>query len=94
MLIFICWLSCEKLSACDPERIAQSPLFRAIRQAKWIDEGRGYPNSVNGISRWNSDCKPSITADGKYLYFLSGTNNGPPYSNAHIGNQFNMYVAR
>jgi photosystem II stability/assembly factor-like uncharacterized protein len=82
-------------TACTPEKLEKSTLFRILRHTRWIDEGWGFPVSVQGVSGWNSDCKPSLTADGKYLYFQAAAQNGPPYSPDHLGGiRFNLYVAR
>jgi photosystem II stability/assembly factor-like uncharacterized protein len=52
------------------------------------------PISVAGVSRYNSDCHPSISADGRTMVFNSGTQNGPPYDPNHAGTGFNVYQAR
>jgi len=89
---FIFW---NAVQACSPERYAQSRIFRLLKPGLWVDEGWGFPVSVPGVSRWNSDCKPSLTADGKYLYFIAAAQNGPPYDTVHVGGRdFNVYVAR
>jgi photosystem II stability/assembly factor-like uncharacterized protein len=49
------------------------------------------PRSVAGPSLWNSDCHPSVTADGTLMVFNSGKQNGPPYDSRHIGDGFNIY---
>jgi len=52
------------------------------------------PRSVAGISRYNSDCHPSITADGHLMAFCAHCQNGPPYDTIHFGFSFNVYTAR
>ncbi len=80
--------------ACGKDRPGESPLgfIRPIE----IDSLSGYtfPRSVVGVSGYNSDCKPSLTANGHQIYFISADNNGPPYSQEHVGTGFNVYVAR
>jgi hypothetical protein len=89
---FISW---NTIYSCSPERYEQSRIYTILRKAAWVDEGWGDPVSVPGVSRWNSDCKPSLTADGKYLYFIGAAQNGPPYDPIHSGGRdFNIYVAR
>jgi photosystem II stability/assembly factor-like uncharacterized protein len=82
------------LNPCSQERLRKSRLHQVLKITGWLDEGWGFPVSAVGSNSVNSDCRPSLTADGKYLYFLSGTQNGPPLSTGHIGTRFNMYVAR
>ena len=61
---------------------------------KYLNAAWGFPVSVVGVSGYNSDCKPSLTADGRYMYFIATDNNGPPYDDMHFGTGFNIYVAR
>jgi len=86
------------LYACDPES-ARSPWtgawgtgadpFSAVLNAsEW-----NFPQSVEGISGWNSDCKPSLTAEGRLLCFQSDAGIGPPYHPDHMGTGTNIYVA-
>jgi photosystem II stability/assembly factor-like uncharacterized protein len=93
MAFVLITVSAALLRPCTPERIEKSGLYRVLKKTGWIDEGWTFPVSLP-FNSWNSDCKPSMTADGKYLYFLSGAQNGPPLSPNHMGNGFNMYVAR
>jgi photosystem II stability/assembly factor-like uncharacterized protein len=51
------------------------------------------PTSVIGISRYNSDCHPSVTRDGHRMAFCAAVQNGPPYDTLHIGTGFNVYHA-
>ena len=51
------------------------------------------PKSVPGVSRYNSDCHPSITADGHLMAFCTAQQNGPAYDTLHIGLGFNVYTA-
>ncbi|MBI4722083.1 MAG: 4Fe-4S binding protein [Candidatus Stahlbacteria bacterium] len=54
----------------------------------------GLPISVSGISGYNSECHPSLTADGQVIVFNAGVQNGPPYDTLHIGDGFNVYMAK
>jgi len=55
----------------------------------------GLPVSVGGVSRYNSDCHPSLTADRRLMAFCAAAQNGPPYDTLHIGGiGFNVYTAR
>jgi photosystem II stability/assembly factor-like uncharacterized protein len=62
---------------------------RIYRNTSW-----GVPQSVVGISGYNSECRPSLTKDGKYMYFIASITNGPPYDTIHYGTGFNVYVAK
>ncbi|MFQ6002590.1 MAG: hypothetical protein ACE5KJ_02470, partial [Candidatus Zixiibacteriota bacterium] len=53
-----------------------------------------FPISVEGVSGYNPDCRPSLTADGRLLYFHSQPLNGPAYGGEHYGSGWNIYVAR
>lgn len=54
----------------------------------------GFPISVDGISGWNSDCKPSLSADGQYLCFQANADIGPSYHPAHLGVGSNIYISQ
>jgi photosystem II stability/assembly factor-like uncharacterized protein len=58
------------------------------------DEIWTLPASVPGVSRYNSDCHPSLTSDGRLMTYCSHKQNGPPYDPSHVGKGFNIYTAR
>jgi photosystem II stability/assembly factor-like uncharacterized protein len=90
-VLFLLWTDGNP---CGLERLQKSRLYRVLQKTGWLDEGWGFPVSVEGINSVNSECKPSLTADGKYIYFQSAAQNGPPLSPDHVGTRFNIYVAR
>ena len=51
-----------------------------------------FPRTVEGISDYNSDCRPTITADGTLALFESTPNTGPPYDPVnHTSGKFYIY---
>jgi Tol biopolymer transport system component/photosystem II stability/assembly factor-like uncharacterized protein len=80
--------------ACDKKAPAATVTAEQISVPIYWMEGWSFPRSVEGVSRYNSECRASLTADGMQMYFIAGANNGPPYSDEHIGTGFNIYVAR
>jgi len=84
--------------ACGPDtRSPGQPFqwfqFSSNRFAVYNASDWSFPRSVDGISGWNSDCKPSLTADGKVLCFQSDAEIGAPYHPNHLGNWTNIYTA-
>ena len=73
IILYLIVLGSGILFPCSPERLEKSKLFRVLRETGWINEGWGFPVAVKGVSRYNSDCRPSLTSDGKYLYFIRAT---------------------
>jgi hypothetical protein len=52
------------------------------------------PRSVEGVSGYNNECRPSLTADGRVLCFHADAINGPPYDPKHIGTETHVYTAK
>jgi len=51
-----------------------------------------FPRTVEGISDYNSDCRPTITADGTLALFESTPNTGPAYDPVnHTTDRFYIY---
>ncbi len=44
-----------------------------------------FPRSMEGVSGYNSDCRPTMSADGTRVLFESGQHAGPPYDPANHG---------
>jgi hypothetical protein len=78
----------EQVASIDDEVITKQGSHRWGRPSRWL-----LPRSVRGPSQWNSECHPSVTADGTLMVFNAGTQNGPPYDPRHIGDGFNLYCS-
>ncbi|MFQ6092664.1 MAG: dockerin type I domain-containing protein [bacterium] len=96
VLLLIALSAPSLLWPCDREKKRWSGpcASESFSKAEYLNAAWGFPISVVGVSGYNSDCKPSLTADGRYMYFIAHINNGPPYDDVHYGSGFNVYVAR
>ncbi len=84
--------------ACGPETRSPRSAYQwfqlsSNQYAAYGASDWAFPRTVDGISGWNSDCKPSVTADGKTLCFQSDADIGPAYHPSHLGDWTNIYTA-
>jgi hypothetical protein len=100
-LTIILLISISLIYPCTPE---QRILKFKYRNEMKTDAGQfqvmlklsdwNFPKSTEGVSGYNPDCRPSLTADGRYLVFHSQPMNGPAYGGVSYGNGWNSYIAR
>ena len=88
------WMSQEEQRDCQKAKSAIPEQEPFLYSMDWGPAVWGFPKSVEGVSRYNPDCRPSLTADGRLLYFHSQPLNGPAYGGVSYGVGWNIYVAR
>ncbi|MDP6764013.1 MAG: hypothetical protein QF860_14225 [Planctomycetota bacterium] len=70
-----------------PSFLGEGPVGSAL--GPW-----SFPRSLEGVSDYNSDCRPTLSADGTVILFESTPNAGPPYDPVnHISGRFYPYEA-
>ena len=68
------------------------PASRAPDTSAW--SGWQPPRSIEGVSGYNNECRPSLSADGRILCFHADAENGPPYHPSQVGEWASVYWAR
>ncbi len=96
ILIAIVLAAAGNILACDYGALGYFPKPRPQFPANILLGGDAwdFPVSVAGISGYNPDCKPSMSASGRIFCFHTQPLNGPNYDNRQYGPGWNVYFAR
>jgi photosystem II stability/assembly factor-like uncharacterized protein len=86
--------ACPGGAGCQPVTPGATSQLASADSSAEARDAWGLPISVTGVSSYNNECRPSLTADGRILCFQTEGSNGPAYHPDHIAGVSFIYLAK